>query len=364
MSLNTTNAAPSLLVKVLREPRGVLTLSESDWDLLVRQARRTQLLARLEAMLSRHGLVDHVPGAVRPHLQSARAVAVAHTRAVRWEIDRIQHALREVGVPVVLLKGAAYAMAALPVACGRTFNDIDIMVPKASLSEVEHALNGHGWITTHLDAYDQRYYRTWMHELPPLLHVRRQTVLDVHHTIMPETARLHPDPKKLLADATPIAAAADLYVLSPADMVLHSAAHLFYDGELEHGLRDLVDLDLLLHDFGRDTAFWPSLTQRAAELNLERPLFYALRYTQRVLGTTIPDAVQAAAQSARPGGLWPAVMDGLFDRALRPDHDSCDTALTGFARWCLYVRAHYLRMPLHLLIPHLLRKTFRRQQEA
>ena len=364
MSLNATNAVPSLLVKVLREPSGVLTLGESDWDLLVRQARRTELLARLEAMLSRHGLVDHVPAVVRPHLQSVRAVADAHTRAVKWEVDRIQHALREVGVPVVLLKGAAYVMADLPAATGRTFNDIDIMVPKASLGEVEAALNAHGWITTHLDAYDQRYYRTWMHELPPLLHVRRQTVLDVHHTIMPETSRLRPDPRKLLADALPLSVENELYVLAPVDMVLHSAAHLFHDGELEHGLRDLVDLDGLLRDFGEDTRFWSRLVDRAIELNLERPLYYALRYTQQTLDTPVPQNVQEQARTGSPGGLLPFVMDGLFEHALRPDHESCDTALSGFARWCLYVRAHFLRMPLHLLIPHLLRKALRREQEA
>ena len=124
MSWNATNAAPSLLVEVLREPSRVLTLGELDWDLLVRQARRTQLLARLDAMLSRLGLVDRIPAAARSHLESARSVADAHTRAVRWEIDRIWHALRDVGVPVVLLKGAAYAMADLPAATGRTFNDI------------------------------------------------------------------------------------------------------------------------------------------------------------------------------------------------------------------------------------------------
>jgi hypothetical protein len=25
-----------------------------------------------------------------------------------------------------------------------------------------------GWAATHHDAYDQRYYRQWMHELPPM----------------------------------------------------------------------------------------------------------------------------------------------------------------------------------------------------
>jgi len=47
-----------------------------------------------------------------------------------------------------------------------------------------------GWVSGHRSAYDQRYYRKWMHEIPPMTHIRRQTVLDLHHNILPETARL------------------------------------------------------------------------------------------------------------------------------------------------------------------------------
>jgi hypothetical protein len=104
----------------------------------------------------------------------------------------------------------------------------------------------HGWSSAKTSAYDQRYYRRWMHELPPLKHNSRQTVLDVHHAILPTTARLKPDSRKLLAAATPIAGRPDLAVLSPVDMVLHSAAHLFCNEDVGNSLRDLVDLDCLL----------------------------------------------------------------------------------------------------------------------
>jgi len=55
------------------------------------------------------------------------------------------------------------------------------------------------------------------------------------------------------------------------------------------------------------------------------------------------------------------VMDGLFMRALRPDHPSCDLPFTGLARGLLYIRSHYLRMPMHLLVPHLVRKAWKRR---
>jgi hypothetical protein len=54
-------------------------------------------------------------------------------------------------------------------------------------------------------------------------------------------------------------------------------------------------------------------------------------------------------------------MAWLLAIALRPNHPSCDGPWTPLARWLLYVRAHWLRMPLRLLLPHLLRKAWERR---
>src|SRR5260370_24711376 len=135
-----------------------------------------------------------------------------------------------------------------------------------------------------------------MHELPPLKHISRQTVLDVHHAILPTTARLKPDSVKLLAASRPIGGEPRLRILAPVDMVLHSATHLFCNEDVGNNLRDLADLDNLLREFAGDEAFWPELTVRAVELDLTRPLYYALRYAVRVLGTPVPVPVVSAAE--------------------------------------------------------------------
>lgn len=337
----------------------MVSMGLADWDLLIRQARRANLLARLCVLLEERGLLDAIPPAPRNHLLSTRTLADKQAQAVRWEVDCIHRSLAKTGVPVIVLKGAAYVLAGLPFARGRLFADVDIMVPRERIDEVEKALMLSGWATTHLDAYDQRYYRQWMHELPPLKHVIRRTVLDVHHAILPDTARLHPDAAKLLDAALPLNEAGDLKVLAPTDMVLHSATHLFHEGEFENGLRDIVDLDGLLRHFGAGADFWPRLAERARELDLVRPLFYGLRYTKRLLGTPIPEFMPAAAGKGRPPGVMPLLMDALFSRALAPQHPSCDDWFSATARWLLYIRSHYLRMPVHLLIPHLIRKAFR-----
>lgn len=348
-----------LILQVWRQPEQLGTLGATEWDLLIRQARKANLLASLYVLLHERNLLATVPVRPREHLDWSHAVAQRHVLAVRQEVSLIRQALQACGVPVILLKGAAYVMAQLPSAHGRLFSDIDILVPKYMLDQVEAALMLHGWAATHHDAYDQRYYRTWMHELPPMRHICRMTVIDVHHAIVPETAPVHPDPAKLRAAARPIEGQSGLLTLAPADMVLHSAVHLFHEGEFENGLRDLVDLDRLLRHFGNQPTFWPLLVERAQTLELMRPLFYALRYANRMLHTSVPTDIQAeVARLGKPGNWMLAVMDALFMRALLPEHRSCADRLSGIARTLLYVRANWLRMPPGLLARHLFHKAF------
>lgn len=344
----------NLIIKTFTNTAGLADLSLRDWDLLVRQARAAKLLASLYARLEKTRLLESIPEQARRHLVWEHAVAARHTLAVQQEIILIRRALT--GIPVILLKGAAYVMAELPAAQGRIFTDVDILVPKTQLNQVEAALMLHGWASTHHDAYDQHYYRAWMHELPPMQHIKRLTVIDVHHAILPETAALHPDPHKLRAAACKLEGYDDLKLLAPADMLLHSATHLFHGGELEHGLRDLLDIDSLLRDFGRTPGFWPHLQARARELELTRPLFYALRYSANLLHTPVPQ--QIIDDSEAPNRLLLPVMDALFCRALLPDHTSCNDILSSTARRLLYVRANWQRMPPWLLARHLFHKAF------
>ena len=143
-------------------------------------------------------------------------------------------------------------------------------------------------------------------------------------------------------------------------MVLHSASHLFDNGEFEHGLRDLADMDMLLRHFGADTAFWDELLHDADVLGLTRDLDLALRFTHQILGTPVPaSAAQSAARLARRGAGAPLV-DLLFTRALAPDLPESPSRSADLCRWLLYIRSHYLRMPMPMLVPHLARKALRR----
>ena len=352
-----------LLTRVLANVQCITELDGSQWDLVIRQARSAVLLSRLASLTKEANLLETVPEGPRRHLQSAARAGAAHGLSVRRETLLLLDSVRGV-TPLVLLKGAAYEFAGLPTAVGRLFNDLDILVPRDKLEEVESALMLRGWVTMSRNQYDQRYYRRWMHELPPMQHIGRGTVLDVHHAVSPPTGRIRADSKAMLAAAIPVDTDEAIFVLAPIDMLLHSATHLFQEGELDRGLRDLVDIDGLLRHYGVQPGFWERIVPRALEIGVTRPLFYALRYANMILGTPVPHYVMSAAKVGAPMRPSLGLMDFLYLRALRPNHPTSSDAHTPVARWMLYVRSHWLRMPLGMLAYHLARKALVRSDRT
>lgn len=347
------------LLRSLREPACMASHDDATWDLLLRQALPAGLLARLGALARQAGIEPTLPEPVRRRMRAMLAVSEEQRRAVRWELVLLSQDLAALPGPVLLLKGAAYVAGDLPPAPGRLFSDIDLLVPRDQLDQAEAALMLGGWTSAAGSAYDERYYRQWMHELPPMVHLRRQTHLDLHHNILPLTARIQTPSAPLLAAAQPVAEFPRFSVPSPADQVLHSATHLMHEGEWGHGLRDLVDIDSLLRLHMQQSGFWDTLLERARLLGLGRPLFYALTQCRRWLHTPVPDDVLRRCPD-RPGQLMQGLMNAVLRRALTAAHRGSTAPGTRLAEFVLYVRSHYLRMPVHLLLPHLIIKAVSR----
>src|SRR3546814_1887101 len=150
----------ALLVQSLREPASAEGLDAAGWNSLIAAARAEQLIGSLAHRLN--GLALPAPA------EQAMADARAHARFIRrqalWEADRARAALTETGVPIILLKGTAYAAAGLKAGIGRSIGDLDIMVPFARLDAVEAGLIAAGWVWAKPDDYDDQYYRRWRAE--------------------------------------------------------------------------------------------------------------------------------------------------------------------------------------------------------
>lgn len=343
-----------LLVRVLTEPSRLSAVGAPAIGRLLDAAHEARLLGWLVAELDRQGVPAAPPEWLRDRLITVHALVREYDRSLDWEVDRLHRAFLGTGIPWVLLKGAAYRAASLAPGRGRRVADIDVLVHEERLMEAERALEAQGWAQAELDPYDERFYREWMHELPPMVHADRQSIVDLHHAILPRTSRLSPPTPRLIAQS--IEVAPGIRTLCPEHMVLHAAAHLFHDGEIAGAIRDLVDLDLLLRDFGRQPGFWERFAGEAQALGLERPAYYAVRYARRLFGTPVSDVWIRRSAGWAPSQPLASLMDWFVARAVQGSASST----ASFAAFCLYVRSHWLRMPPLLLVRHLLRKAFRR----
>ncbi|KKW91324.1 nucleotidyltransferase domain-containing protein [Sphingobium chungbukense] len=316
------------LVRALRDPDVVTALDAGGWNGLIAMARAERLVGTLALRIGDR----RVPDAVRQILDDARLDAEREARQALWEADRATEALAGIDVPVLLLKGTAYAAAGLRAGQGRFIGDLDILVPREAMEQVEHALLRAGWEWVKDDPYDDAYYRQWMHELPPMIHAGRDRMIDVHHSILPLTARQAPDMAAMIADAVPIAKG--LYMLSPEDRICHAAAHLLADGDLAGGLRNLWDIVCLLD--GIDPS---ALEARAARHGLAAHVGQARRLAAALYGEgarlSFWDRIVAARLLAR---------DGWGRERRKP------------LRFAFSVRSHWLRMPPGLLARHLFTK--------
>ena len=325
-----------ILVRALTAPDSVAVLDADAWTALLTVARAESLLGTLAHRVM--GLP--MPPAVAARLADARASAEQERRTALWEAEMARRALAPLSVPVVLLKGTAYAAAGLGAGQGRSIGDLDLLVPRAALAEVETALIAQGWEWVKPDPYDEFYYREWMHELPPLIHRERDRMADIHHTILPLTAKPTPDAARLIADAVPLGNG--MSVLSPEHMVIHAAAHLFADGDLAGGLRNLWDIDRLCREFAEQRSdFYPSVVQEAHRHQLDAAVLRALRLAHELYETPV---------SRIDLRLSPS--DRLFLRRLLA-RDGWGRPTRPATRALFYVRSHLLRMPPAMLARHL-----------
>jgi hypothetical protein len=343
------------LLDVVVAPSLLPDLEPSEQTEVIRQARNTGLLGFLEARIG----ADAVSGELHDQLLSAKVHSDYNNQVLTWEINRLAKILASLSGPVILLKGAAYKALDLEFAEGRLASDVDLLVSRDQLPEAEALLLAAGWETMGEDDYEQHYYREWMHELPPLRHEDRGTVVDLHHTILPLTARLKPDPEKLISSALPMDSG-PFYTLTPEDTILHRVTHLFYDGDLRDSLRELVDIHELITTFATRKDFEERLAQRARVLDLGKPLYYALYFCRNLLGTDVSaDIVTNLTKDTNRSPLRQLLCYFMEKQltALLPDQRGWITKISG---WILFLRSHWIKMPPLLLARHLLTQIWRR----
>ena len=309
-----------------------------------------------------------VPARVAEHFESAAVVIARRRRAVRWELRELSEALEASPYPVVALKGAAYEIEELALARARFVSDVDLLVPFESLEVVESTLRSRGWSSVEMSDYDERYYREWSHEIPPLVHPARSMEVDVHHSIAPRLHGSGDAARSLMRDSLPIpwsmpgnGRMSDRFrVLAPVDQLVHVGIHTFAGSELSMRLREVMDFDLLYRHRCIEHGLLDArdILDRAEALGASRPVYWMLHFAARWLGTPVGDVLRSRAP--RPGWAARRAMEAVVDRSMLPGLQQRRSMPEFAAEVALLARYQWQRLPLGRLVPHLFEKGKRR----
>lgn len=334
--------------------------TELEWEYLIRVARSSGVLPRIAVLLlaaAEKGEITLTDYALN-HFIAAKRHGDLLAQQVRFETQELVNILHDKKYGnLVFLKGAAYILAGNKAGFGRIFSDIDLLVPSSLIGDVERKLQSYGWFSEHHNEYDQQYYRQWAHEIPPLRHSARATVLDVHHNIVPLISGKAPKIDLFTRNCVNLYSNAN--VLCPAAMVLHSAVHLFYQEEYGHGFRDLSDLHLMFVEFADDPQFRQDLIQLAVDTKFTAELALTCRYLHKVFNTPMPTKMLPDMQSFLPNIAKLALLDWIFLRVLLPHHSLCKPSGLSLANSLALLRGHWIKMPLFVLLKHTACKVYK-----
>jgi hypothetical protein len=212
------------------------------------------------------------------------------TEELRWQRYRAVcasalGALRDAGVPLIALKGAALGESVYPSPPLRHADDIDVLVPAPAVARAATRLRELGWREARPTVPPSAIH--W----PPLVHPSGLP-LEIHHRL---TVPYYPlDHEGLWARRRPATVAGvDVAVLSPADSLLHLCAHAMLGGRI---LRWVPDAWFLL---GRHADLdWPGLVSTAVASRLALPVYVALGYLAGEMGAPVDPKPLAALRDA------------------------------------------------------------------
>lgn len=346
MSYKAALMSEKEFIDAMLAPASCVGKSDVWWCTFIKILRFERLLSLFAYKCDSLALIEEFPQVVQGHLQNALIMAKRQADHLAYEASLLSDSISTITNQCLYLKGAAYSLAGLSVANGRLFSDIDVLVPKNKLENIERSLLLKGWLSKPINDYDENYYREWAHEIPPLVQTRRGTVVDIHHNLVPPVSGKAPDINAFLEQTMVVNG---FTVLKPHAMLLHSCIHLIFNESFKQAHRDLYDIAALIHDFGSDT-FWSDAIKLAKDTGFYSELFLACRYSSIKLNYNLPSILADDIPFSRVGLR---LRDFILGRALSPHHPLCKAKGKGIASFMAWIRGHWCKMPVMLLIYHL-----------
>ncbi|MBI5965733.1 MAG: nucleotidyltransferase family protein [Chloroflexi bacterium] len=273
------------------------SFSTAYWDLLIAKAHAEGVAPLVYWTLSKSGKFSSLPESARNSLRAMYSATWMHNQRIFKELETLSHLFHQADIPVVVLKGACFALTIYPDIGLRPMGDLDILVPKAKLVDAVQIAKTLGYEDA-LPEATPGLRDLLNHEICLQKMGEHSITLEIHHSLVADKSFVYSVPVDWFWTQTELLEPSsrkkieNLCMLTPTAQVLYAASHAM----LQHGgkntpLRWFHDLDLLIRVYG-ERIDWDLLLRQAKIFEWGSALDAALSQSNEYFNTPIPEDVR------------------------------------------------------------------------
>lgn len=266
-----------------------------DWDYIVECSMRHGISPLLYWNLKRIDDGKDVPAEVMTKLRKQYYGNAAWNMLHYDELSKILIAFNDVGIDVIVLKGAFLAETVYKNIGLRPMGDVDLLIKKGDLQKTENELVQLRYTPDNIypTKWHEKLYTQWQTEQAEEIQFRKydkHVKIDVHWDIQSPSSPFQIDINKFWENAQPVKIAnVETLVFAPEDLLLHLCLHmerhLVNIGTIQFkGYADIAEV--IRHYEGKIN--WKYLVQSSKNYGIEEPIYQSLYLVNKYLGAFLP----------------------------------------------------------------------------
>ena len=324
-NFDTLNTLVRLVTPGLSADLRIALTAEFDplhWDLLIDEAHKQGVASYLHTILLSPNFANKLETPHSDQLRQSFLLTAVQNTLTLHDAEIILAAFQKSGIPAAGLKGIFLLENVYDDIGARSMSDIDLLIKKKDLADCFHILEGLGYQPTTYFSLDDA--NTDTKHLPPMGKAGGAMV-ELHWTLLEEDEPFTINADALWQRTLPAKIAnVDALALGIEDLILHLCLHLTYQHFLNLGLRGLLDIALVIHNF-RPEIDWQKLVRIAQSWGAERVTALTLKLVETELEIPVPVDVFTALV---PEGIKPGMLENarlqLLDRVWFEDQFTPD----------------------------------------
>ncbi|MHB8882561.1 MAG: nucleotidyltransferase domain-containing protein [Thermodesulfovibrionales bacterium] len=262
-------------------------LPAETWQVLLEEAGRHRVTPLLYHYLSASASAGLIPGPVLELMRKAYYLTLARNMLLFSGLKKALAALKQAGIPAVLLKGSHLALAVYKDIGLRPMSDLDLLLRSSDLEQAVPVLAEAGFTSA------GRFFiadQVPVHQHLTPLQNKEGAVLELHWNISNPLASHPIKPEELWARAEAGQVdGMDLLLLCPEDLLIHICLHAGRH-RFNFGLAPLCDIAEILTRHG-DTLDWERLCLTARKWQATRTVYLCLLLARDLLGAAVSEAL-------------------------------------------------------------------------